>query len=1048
MKSLFTFNKTVSAFLFLISALFLSANASAQSNSRISGTVTDATDGLPMPGVAIIVVGQGKGVISDKDGKYEIFNVAPGASLQFSFVGKIPQTIAIAGKTVINVALVDQVTLLEDVAVVGYGTQKRSNVISAMDNIKAEQLKLPTRTISTSLVGRLAGIMAVQSSGEPGYDGATFWIRGINTFAGTATPLVLVDGVERAMDRVDSEDIADFAILKDASATALYGVRGANGVVLITTKRGQAGKPKVSLRAEHAFSSPVTMPEFVGGVEFMELTNEARLNGGESIIYTQQQIENTRNKVDPYYYPDVNWTKELLRNNSPSQKVSLNISGGSEKVKYYVNAGFLNQSGMYKNFKFYSFDNNVNVKRYNFRTNVDMDVTPTSTVGVSMAATLEDRRYPGVSASTIFSDMRLRAPILYPLEYPDKTKIPGEPYGQSRNPYQELAHSGYSDEFHTTIQSNIELKQGLKFLTEGLNLRLMFSFDAYTYARVQRTIRPRPYKIQPWGFDPNGNPILTNEEGEYNYVDQDPAKTDYYSYLQRSSDRPTTNRTVYIEGQLNYNRVFGLHNVGAMMLYNQNDHLVPSDENIYNSVPKRYQGITGRTTYAYNNRYFFEFNFGYNGSENFAKGKRFGFFPAAAIGWVPSEEAFFDFARPAIEYLKIRFSHGQVGNDQIGSVAGVSRFAYLTRVQSTSSNVGFGTNNGYGYGYGAGLSITYYGSPDATWETATKSDLGIDLRFLNGWHLQVDLFSEKRTNIWTAIYNIPGIFGTTEVEGVPAIGGNMGEMENKGFDGFIEYSRTFNSDWSLNVKGTYSFARNKVLKNAEAKPVWDYQDKVGRRHNMPFGYIAERLFIDELDIQNSPSQTYLGGATLPGDIKYKDVNDDKVIDNFDQVYQGHPTVPEISYGIGASATYRNFDLSLLFQGATNVSFYAKPKAFDDTNKGNVYTYIRDNRWTQEEQEMNAKIPRTAIGTQNKNYVNSSWWLENGSYLRLKQAEIGYTLSKELVSQVGIKHARIYANGMNLFTISAFKLWDAESKSSTGMYYPIQRVFNFGFEVNF
>ncbi|MDR1273996.1 MAG: TonB-dependent receptor [Odoribacteraceae bacterium] len=1040
--------KAVPALVFLFASMLPGLNANAQNGSRISGKVTDATDGLPIPGVTILVVGQGKGVITDREGRYEIFNIPADASLQFSSVGKITQTIPVAGKTVIDVALVDQITMLEDVTVVGYGTQKKDNVISAMDNIKVEELKLPIRTISASLAGRLAGVMAVQSSGEPGYDGATFWIRGINTFSGSATPLVLIDGVERTMDNIDTEDIADFAILKDASATALYGVRGANGVVLITTKRGQAGKPKVNLRVEQAFSSPVAMPEFVGGVEFMELVNEARRNDGQGIVYSQQKIENTRNKVDPYYYPDVNWTKEMIRYNSPTQKVSLNISGGSEKMRYYVNAGFLNQNGMFKNFKYYSFNNNINVKRYNFRTNVDMDVTNTTTVGVNLAARLEDRNYPGRGTSDIFSDMRMRSPVLYPLVFPDASKIPGEPYGQSRNPYQELAHSGYTSEHHTTVQSNIEIKQDLKFLTEGLNLKLMFSFDSYTKARIQRTIQPRPYMIVPWGYDAQGNPVLINDEGEYNYVDQEPASTTYHTYLKRESDRPETDRTVYLEGQLNYSRVFGLHNVGAMLLYNQNDYLKPSDENIYNSVPKRYQGLTGRTTYAYNNRYFFEFNFGYNGSENFASGKRYGFFPAVAVGWVPSEESFFDFAKPAIEYLKLRFSHGQVGNDQIGSVAGVSRFAYLTRVQETDSNVGFGTNNGFGYGSGKGISITYYGSPDATWETATKTDLGIDLRFLNGWRLQADVFYEKRENIWTALQNIPSMFGTVEVSGVPAIGGNMGEMENKGLDGFLEYDRRLNDDWRVNVKGTFSYARNKVLKNAEAKPVWDYQDKVGRRHNLQLGYIAERLFIDEFDVKNSPDQSYLGGTSKPGDIKYRDFNEDGVIDNFDQVFQGHPTVPEITYGIGAGATYKNFDLYLLFQGASNVSFYAKPKAFDDTNRGNVYTYIRDNRWTEETQDMNAKIPRPAIGTQNKNYVNSTWWLEDGKYLRLKQAEIGYTLPKSLTNEVGIKQARIYANGVNLFTLSPFKLWDAESKNSTGMYYPIQRVFNFGLEVNF
>jgi TonB-linked SusC/RagA family outer membrane protein len=1023
-------------------------NMGAQNPVTVTGTVTDSNDGSPLPGATVIIAGSGKGVITDNEGKYEMSNVPAGASLEFSFIGKTTQTIPVEGKTVIDVVMLDQAMQLEDIAIVGYGTQRRTNVISSMDNIKPEQLKLPTRTISTSLAGRLAGVMAVQSSGEPGYDGATFWIRGINTFAGSATPLVLVDGVERSMDKMDSEEIADFAVLKDATATALYGVRGANGVVLITTKRGRSGKPQISFRAEQAFSSPVDLPEFVGGVDYMTLQNEARLNGGEGILYSQQKIDNTRNKVNPYYYPDVNWTGELLRDNSPSQKVSLNVSGGSEKVRYYANAGFLNQSGMFRNFNYYSFNNNINIKRYNFRANVDMDITGTTVLGINMTGILEDRNFPGEGTGDIFTWIRRQSPVKYPLRYPDSSKIPGEPYNQSRNPYQMLAHSGYTSEFHTTLQSNIELKQDLKFITEGLNLKAMFSFDAYTYARVKRTLRPRPYKLEPWGFDASGNPILVNEAGEYNYIDQEPGNDGYYTYLNRTSERPSTERTVYLEAQLNYSRTFGLHSVGAMALYNQNDFLKPSDENIYNSVPKRYQGLTGRATYSYDGRYFAEFNFGYNGSENFAKGKRYGFFPAVAVGWVPTAESFMDFVSPFVEYLKIRVSHGQVGNDRIGSVAGVDRFAYLTRVQSTSSNVGFGTNNGYGYGYGAGLSVTYYGNPDATWETATKSDFGIDMRFLKGFRLQVDFFYEKRDNIWTPIWNIPSIFGTTEISDVPAIGGNTGEMENKGFDGFIEYSKSFGDDWSVNIKGTYSFARNKVTGNSEAAPLWDYQSKIGQRHNMTLGYIAEGLFIDEQEILNSPGQSFLGGKSLPGDIRYRDVNEDGAIDEYDRIFIGHPSVPEITYGIGASVAYKNFDLSFLFQGAANISFYAMPKAFDDASALNIYTYIRDNRWTETTQNPNAKIPRTATGSQNKNYVNSTWWQEDGRYIRLKQVELGYTLPKKWIENIGLKHARIYTNGMNLLTFSPFKLWDPESKSSNGLYYPIQRIFNFGIEVNF
>jgi TonB-linked SusC/RagA family outer membrane protein len=1044
MKLLSVFFKLKLSFFLIFSSLALSS----QNLLKITGTVTDGIDGLPLAGTTIVIAGQSRGVIADNEGKYEIPNVPANASLEFSFIGKISQTVAVEGKTVIDVVMEDEATMLADIAIVGYGTQRRSNVISAMDNIKPEQLKLPTRTISTSLAGRLAGVMAVQSSGEPGYDGATFWIRGINTFAGSATPLVLVDGVERSMDKMDSEEIADFAILKDATATALYGVRGANGVVLITTKRGRSGKPQINFRAEQAFSSSLDMAKFVDGTDYMLLNNEACLNGGERIMYSQMQIENTRNNVNPYYYPNVDWTKELLRKNSPSQKVSLNVSGGSEKVRYYANAGFLNQNGIFKNFNYYSFNNNINIKRYNFRANVDMDITNTTVLGLNMTGILEDRNFPGENTGDIFTWMRRQSPVKYPLEYPDRTKIPGEPYAQSRNPYQMLAHSGYTSEFHTTLQSNIELKQDLKFVTEGLSLKATFSFDAYSYARVKRNLRPRPYKLQPWGFDASGNPVLTNDAGEYNYIDQEPGSSSYYTYLNRTSERPSTERTVYLEAQMNYARTFGLHSVGAMALYNQNDYLQPSNENIYNSVSKRYQGFTGRLTYSYDNRYFAEFNFGYNGSENFAKGKRYGFFPAAAIGWVPTAESFMDFIKPAVEYLKIRLSHGQVGNDRIGSVAGVDRFAYLTRVQSTSSNVGFGTNNGYGYGSGAGLSVIYYGNPDATWETAVKSDLGIDLRFLKGFRLQVDVFYEKRKDIWTPIWNIPGIFGTVAIDGVPAIGGNMGEMENKGLDGFLEYNKSFNDDWTLSVKGTYSFARNKVLKNSEATPLWKYQDKIGQRHNMSLGYIAEGLFIDEQEIRNSPSQSFLGGTSLPGDIRYRDVNGDKVINEYDRVFIGNPSVPEVSYGIGASVSYKNFDLSFLFQGAANISFFAKPRAFDDASSLNVYTYIRDNRWTETTQNQSAKIPRIATGTQNKNYVNSTWWQEDGRYIRLKQAEIGYTLPDKWLKGIGIDYVRVYTNGLNLFTLSPFKLWDAESRSSNGLYYPVQRIFNFGVEVKF
>ncbi|MDD4115657.1 MAG: TonB-dependent receptor [Massilibacteroides sp.] len=1012
----------------------------------INGTVVDAANN-PLPGVNITIKGTAQGASTDIDGNFYIEVSDNKAVLVFQYIGFKSQEITVGKSINLNVILKEDLTDLEEVVVIGYGTQKKGSVIGSLDQLDPGKLRMPTRTLSTSLAGRLAGIVAVQSSGEPGYDSADFWIRGVNTFTGSSNPLILVDGVERSLDDVDPEEIENFTILKDATATAVYGVRGANGVVLISTKRGIMGKPRINFRTEVGFSNPLQLPEFVDGANYMRLQNEALTNSGKSPLYNDSQIERTESGYDKYYYPDVNWMDELITHWNPTERVTLNVSGGSEKARYFVAGAFLNQDGMFKKFGGVSFNNNINVKRYNFRSNVDINMTRTTLLGINIAAILEDRNYPATSTGDIFNYIFRIPPVLFPMTYPDASKVPGYAFGKStRNPYQLLARSGYSTENRTTMQSNLNISQDLSFITEGLRVRGVFSFDAYNQTNIKREMKPRPYLIKPWSFDENDEPVLLDEEGNYNYQDQEPNNSDYYDYLKRSivDGYPYSDRTIYMEASLVYNRSFGKHNLGALLLYNQSDKQYPSKKGIYESVPNRHQGLTGRLTYDYDTKYFAETNFGYNGSENFRKGKRYGFFPSIALGWVPTKEKFMDFLKPAIDYMKIRVSHGIVGNDGLNYSDGSSmRFVYMTRVEETDSNVGFGTNNGYGYGYGKGINLTYYGNRDATWERAAKTDLGFEVDFLKNFKLQADLFYEKRKDIWVELSKTPGIFGYTSNPY-----GNVGEMENKGIDGFIEYMKAFNDDFSMNLKGTFTFARNKVLANGEETKKYEYQSIIGRPYGSILGYVAEGLFTDQSDIDSHPDQIAVGGTSKPGDIKYKDLNNDWVIDQFDRQYIGHPQIPELTYGFGGAFTYKNFDMSFLFQGAACVSFIANPKMFPEENMGNVYSFVKDSHWDPEVQNVDVDFPRLGVGAQDKNYVTSTWWLQDGHYLRLKQLEFGYSVPKMALAKFNMEGLRFYINGLNLFTLSSFKWWDVESRNSSGMYYPVQRVVNVGVQVNF
>lgn len=1001
----------------------------------VSGSVIDAKNGELLAGATIKFKGQDNvSTMADGDGKFtlQVPDTKTGV-LIVSLIGFKSKEVEIKNQKVLMVTMDEDVTALEEVVVVGFSTQKKGSVIGSVDRIEPAQLRQPSRTLSTSLAGRLAGVVAVQSTGEPGYDGAQFWIRGVNTFTGNSTPLVLVDGIERALDDIDADEIADFTILKDATATAVYGVRGGNGVVLITTKKGSAGKPRINFSSELGFSAPVYLPNFADGATYMKMMNEALGNIGRNPLYTQEQIDRTASGYDPYLYPDVNWMDELIDGWKPTERININVSGGGESVRYFISGSVLNQNGMFKKFdEGVSFNNNISTTRYNFRSNVDANITKTTVLSVGIGAILEDRNYPGEGTQGIFDWMKEIPPVYFPMTFPDKQKTPGYAYGVGRNPYQMLARSGYTTESHSTVQSNFSINQDLSMITKGLQLKGMFSFDSYSKGGVARVMRPRPYMIS------------MGEEGEYEYKDMEPNSASYHDYLERSVNATEMNRKVYMEASLIYNRDFGPHSVGGLFLYNQSDKQLPTEGNLYSSVPERTQGITGRASYSYMNKYFTEFNFGYNGSENFAKGKRYGFFPAIAVGWVPSEESFMDWMKPAIDYMKIRLSHGTVGNDNLYWDNAKQRFVYQTRVEYVSSNVGFGTNNGYGYGYGAGINFTYYGNPNATWEEAAKTDVGIEVRFLEDFNLQLDLFYEKRTNIWTQMSKTPDVFGFATTPFA-----NAGEMENKGFDGFLEYNKAINKDLVLGAKATFTFSRNNILANGEEAKKYEYQSKIGRPHNSLLGYVTDGYFVDDEDVANSPSQTAISGAVpSAGDVKYKDINGDGVINEFDREFMGYPTVPEITYGLGLNAQYKGFDVSLLFQGADRVSFFATPRTFIQENRGNIYDFFVDNYWSKENPDLQAEFPRLGIGNQTNNYSNSDKWLQNGRYMRLKQAEVGYTFPSVMTQKWGIGTLRFYANGLNLFTVAPFDWWDPEPRRSAGTYYPIQKVVNFGVQVKF
>lgn len=874
----------------LVLTLLLGAVASfAQSEAVLSGVITD-TGGEPLPGASVTLMETKTpfGVVTDVDGKFSI-TVPVNSTVEVSFLGFVSQTFRVKSSQKIHVSLVEDENVLDDVVVVGFGTQKKESVVGAVAAIKPKELTAPVRSLTNSIAGKVAGIIAVQSSGEPGKDDAQFWIRGISTFTGNQNPLVLVDGIERPMSNVDPLEIESFSVLKDASATAVYGVRGANGVILITTRRGFDGKAKVDARYEQGFSFATKRPSYMRAYERSVLFNEAidaNPSAAQSLKYSNEEIIAMRDGTDPELYPDVDWQDVLMRKYSMNEKLSVNISGGSKWVKYFSAMSVYNQEGQYAvnnsdypwvSTKIGSYGKNINYIRYNFRTNVDMDITKWTRVSLGLQGNVANNVEPAEGSDNIYLWINNCAPNAFPVLYKDG-KFPGR--DSLYNPYIQLTQRGYKTTTTNELRTNLSISQDFSFWSwaKGLSAIVRYAYDAVNYDVAKRSRDLTLYEA-----------LGRDEAGDIQYKVIDANKQqEYLNYSSSASG----NRSQYFEASLNYDRAFGKHEVGGLALYYMKDYRINTASSYISSLPNRSLGIAGRVTYGYDKKYLAEVNIGFNGSENFPKGQRMGFFPAVALGWVVSNEGFLK-DNSVLTWLKLRASYGRVGSDQIRS----TRFAYLSTLKDADGTSDFGLNFNKGIG---GLAEDQLAAQNITWETASKYNVGLELGFWNAFRATFEGFYEKRSNIFIQ----PQV---SEIAGLqnPAYA-NTGVMDNRGFEATLEYNKAFDNGMVFTARGNYTFARNKYIDDGKVyKNPW--QDVRGTRYGERKLYDAMHLFSKE-EIDALPEyyrQFSLTKEQLrPGDIRYRDVNDDGKITEDDMIWTSSPSRPEQVLGLGASLMER------------------------------------------------------------------------------------------------------------------------------------------------
>ncbi|MFT3903775.1 MAG: TonB-dependent receptor [Niabella sp.] len=980
----------------------------------------------PVVDASVAVKGTSRTTTTDIKGKFMIEIGSAQDSLVVTYVGYKPLVIAAGNEKEIVIQIEPDLEAqrLNEVVVVGFGQQKKISLIGAQSTVKAKSLQIPVANLSNALAGRIAGVVSVQRTGEPGFDDAGIWIRGISTFSqGLSEPLVLVDGTPRKMANVDPEDIESFTVLKDAAATSVYGVRGANGVIIVKTKNGLTGNPKFNFRYYEGLTQFTKLPKFADGVTYMRMSNEALTNRGATPIYSEERIQKTISGEDPYLYPNVDWVDALFNKFGHQRRGNLNISGGSDRVNYYVGTSYFDEVGLYKQDEMVKYNQQVGYKRYNLTSNLTVKPTDLAKIELGIQGYLANANYPATAQGDIFEDMYMVTPVLHPVMFENGT-IPDQRAGSLVNPYAQLTQTGYANQWRNQLFSNLRATHELPFITKGLSATVMFSFDVYNYTSMRRTKRPDTYLAI--GRDANGE-----MQYEQTYVGER-----FLTFSRNSLGE----RTVYLEGALNYNREFGKHATTGMLLFNKSDMLNSQASTFINSLPYRYMGLSGRGTYSYDNRYFGEVNFGYNGSENFAPDNRYGFFPSFGVAWALSEEKFLKGLKDVFQLAKIRFSHGKVGSSKIMIESTEYRFAYISTINSTTGyNFGKSRNNNFATGYNIGE----YGV-NVTWETSYKSNLGLDLQTRNNaLNFQLDFFKEHREGIFLRRGNVPGYVGN---QSAPT--GNLGIIDNKGVDGSITWNKKLNRDFTLQVLANATYNRNKIVENDQPAPLYPWLDERGMKVGRRLGLVALGLFESEDEITNGPLHP---GVVKPGDIKFQDTNGDGKIDDFDRVPIGYGTIPELVYGFGFTLNYKSWSISSLFQGVGNVDILMNGEGLMpfsvSMSRGNLLSNIED-RWTIDNPRQDVFYPRLSDGSPNSNYATSTWWLKNGRYLRLKDMQLAYQLPKTMIKRVGLTNANIFFSGYNLFTWSPFKFWDVELGDGRGTRYPNTKTYSLGLNVNF
>lgn len=1010
------------------------------SKKKITGTVIDDL-GTSLPGVAVQVVGTPRGVTTDIDGTFTL-DVLSTDKLNISYLGMEPQTIPVGNKTVFNIKLLPRVDELDEVTVVAFAKQKKESVLASVTTVKVGELKVPSSNLTTALAGRMAGLISYQTTGEPGKDNASFFIRGITTFSEKARdPLILIDGVELSSDdlaRLNTDDIASFSLMKDATATALYGARGANGVILVTTKEGKEGKAKLSVRFENSFSSPTQDVELTDPITFMKLHNEAVLtrNPLAATPYSNKDIAMREAGANPYVYPMTDWKKLLFKDMTTNQRLNVNLSGGGKVARYYVAGAFTQDNGMLNVDKRNNFNNNINLKKYLLRSNVNINVTSTTEAVVRLHATFDDYTGPIDGGTDLYNKIMKSNPVQFPAFYlPDETNrytkhilFGNNTTGTALNPYADMV-KGYKEYSTSLMMAQIELKQNFDFITKGLSARIMLNTSRYAYFDVIRQYTPYYYKVGAYDQVSDTYKLVSiNENGK--------------EFLSYTPGAKTVNSTIYMEAAAQYDRKFGKHGLSGLLVYQVRNYLTGNAETLQLSLPSRNMGLSGRFTYNFDSRYFAEFNFGYNGTERFAKAERFGFFPSAGIGWLVSNESFWgDELEKVVDKLKFKATYGLVGNDQIGSES--DRFFYLSQVDPNHGDYGytFGTDNGYSKN---GVKISRYADPFITWETAYKQNYGVELGLFKALELQVDYFRENRDHILQTRSFIPSTMG---LEAVP--NSNVGKAFGQGIDVSLDYQHSFNKNWWLTARGTFTYATSEYKMYEE--PAYlntPWRLHYGHSLGQQWGLIAERLFVSDEEIKNSPIQQF--GEYKAGDIKYKDINNDGKIDEQDKVPIGYPKTPEINYGFGFSAGYKGIDFSIFFQGSARSSFWISPSAispFTQNGGGQLMQEIVDSHWSEDNRDLYAFWPRLSDKEISNNQQTSTWFMRDGSFIRLKSLELGYTIPTSWTKKVKVDRLRLYLSGSNLLCFGKFKMWDPEM-GGNGLGYPVQRVFNLGLNLDF